>query len=286
MEAEIAVESHRKPGWFWADNTIIDDYGAAMGPYGIALYTALARHADNKGRECYPSYSTLAKETGMSRNKAIQTAELLVKLGLLAIEHRPPVDPAHDMHQTNVFRLLPVTITVTIYTPKEGVVHTVNHPSACGALPLVQDVDHGSAPHAPKEDSVNKTHKEQDRGAPTPLPVKRPAAVETTIPDGLVPMLLKDERFRVWLTANVPGVPDSAIRLELAKFEAWAQSKGQRFKDWTAAARKWLLGVKEWPRHAMIAPRTLPGPPVPMDDGAARRRAQRAARPVDEATAI
>jgi len=73
----IAIKDGRRPGWHWASHEIIDIYGAKLGPYGLAIYYALCRHANQNG-ECWPSYTTLAEETGMSRDMAIRMVKRLL----------------------------------------------------------------------------------------------------------------------------------------------------------------------------------------------------------------
>lgn len=86
-EPRIGIKDGRKPGWHWADNKIIDAYGAKLKPYGLAIYYALCRHANQNG-ECWPSYTTLAEETGMSRDKAMRTVKELLKLKLIEKQTR------------------------------------------------------------------------------------------------------------------------------------------------------------------------------------------------------
>ena len=38
----------------------------ALGPYAVAVYGALRKHADNKSHECFPSHETMAKFAGIS----------------------------------------------------------------------------------------------------------------------------------------------------------------------------------------------------------------------------
>ena len=58
--------------FFQVSNTVIGIFGLKIGPYGIAVYSALAYHANREGG-CFPSLSTIATETGMCRRKVIST---------------------------------------------------------------------------------------------------------------------------------------------------------------------------------------------------------------------
>lgn len=64
------------------------EYKAQIGPYGIAVYCAFARHADNKTQQAYPSFNTIARETGISRSKVIATVRQLEVIGLLKCQPR------------------------------------------------------------------------------------------------------------------------------------------------------------------------------------------------------
>jgi len=83
----LQIEDRRRPGWHWAYHETIDNYGARLGPYGLAIYYALCRHA-NDDRECWPSLQTMADETGMSRRQAIREVDRLVEIGLIKKESR------------------------------------------------------------------------------------------------------------------------------------------------------------------------------------------------------
>lgn len=74
----------RAPGFYQIDNRILQVFGPRMGPYGIAVYNALAMHANRHG-ECHPSYETIAAETGMSARQAKREIEKLCGLKLVAI---------------------------------------------------------------------------------------------------------------------------------------------------------------------------------------------------------
>lgn len=141
----VAIKDGRKPGWHWADNEIIKSYGSLLGPYGLALYYALCRHADKDTGECWPSYATLAKETGMSRRRAIEVMKRLVKLEL--VSKAPREDDAGDA-TSNLYTLLDL--------------NGGGEPRALGSAPdalqVGNEVHQGSAPRAPKQDSSNNTH--------------------------------------------------------------------------------------------------------------------------------
>ena len=64
----LQIRDARGSKRYFIDNVFLrGGWGAAVGPYGIAIYDAIALHADGESQDGWPSYSTLAKITGMSR---------------------------------------------------------------------------------------------------------------------------------------------------------------------------------------------------------------------------
>lgn len=125
------VVRDRRPGYLRVDNDLYDRFGAELGPYGLAVYMALCRYV-NQDSECWPSYGTIAKGTGMSKRKVIYEIQKLERLQIIAIER--------NQHTSNVFILLDT-----------GAQH---------APPPVHVMHPPSAQHAPKQSPINKvTHR-------------------------------------------------------------------------------------------------------------------------------
>jgi hypothetical protein len=104
---EIEVRDNRNGGYLWMDNEILEVYGPAIGPYGIALYAALAMHANDKredGQIVWPAYETMADMTGMDRRSAIRAMKALQAVGLVYIPKREKDAPRTSNHVT----LLPI----------------------------------------------------------------------------------------------------------------------------------------------------------------------------------
>ena len=75
--------------WFSIDNAFLrDGWAALVGPHAIAVYVALALHADADTRVCWPSYQTLADLTGMSRYQAIRCVRLLERHRFIRVARR------------------------------------------------------------------------------------------------------------------------------------------------------------------------------------------------------
>lgn len=125
----------RRPGYLRVYNDLYDRFGAQLGPYGLAVYVALCRYA-NQDSECWPSYNTIAKGTGMSRRKVIYEVQKMERLQIIAIER--------SHHTSNVFVLLD---TSAHHAPLPGVQDALPH-----------------APHAPKQSPLKKnTHQGKNK---------------------------------------------------------------------------------------------------------------------------
>lgn len=134
------VVRDRRPGYLRVDNDLYDRFGAVLGPYGLAVYLALCRYV-NQDSECWPSYATIARGTGMSRRKVIYEVAKLEALGVIQVERRVEA----NKHVSNVFVLLDT--------------------SAPHALGVVHHMHQGSAPHAPKQSLKNKSpHRNRNKG--------------------------------------------------------------------------------------------------------------------------
>ena len=123
---------------FWIDDEVLDTYGPLIGPFGIAVYVYLARRA--KVKQSFPAYGTIAKETGMSRRKAISTIHALEAQKLIAIETRlsESGDPTSNRY----------VIQDLSHLHARGSAGGAP-PSAGGAPGVVQEVHQGSAGGAP-----------------------------------------------------------------------------------------------------------------------------------------
>ncbi|MEJ9149329.1 helix-turn-helix domain-containing protein [Bacillus smithii] len=118
--------------------------------YEKMVYVVLRSYANSQDDTAFPSYETIAKKASMSKRKAIDCVEKLVKLGLLIKEERKKVSKNG--------KISPTSNLYTIRRPaevKQGVVNDMHHPSVPDAPPLVNDMHHPSAPDAPE----NKNNK-------------------------------------------------------------------------------------------------------------------------------
>jgi len=86
-DERFQVADGRNPPWHRADNRVIDDYGAKLGPYGLAVYYSYCRRANQNG-QCWPSHATTARDTGMSVTSVKKAEERILELKLMKKEDR------------------------------------------------------------------------------------------------------------------------------------------------------------------------------------------------------
>lgn len=82
---EVRIKDKRG-GRFIVDDVVLNGYGKVLGPYGIAAYVALCRHANMSDQKCWPSQATIASETGMSVPQVKRELDKIDKLKLVRRE--------------------------------------------------------------------------------------------------------------------------------------------------------------------------------------------------------
>ena len=82
MSDEFFPRDNRQPRHFWADNEVIDQFGAKLGAHGIAVYMALARSAMNNSGECKSSMRKIAGQIGASPASVFNALAVILQLGL------------------------------------------------------------------------------------------------------------------------------------------------------------------------------------------------------------
>lgn len=87
--SKFNVRDRRRKGWYSVDNQFLrGGWGKLVGPYGIAVYDAIALHADADTQSAYPSHELIADLTGMSRPTVIKAIEKLEEFKIIGIERR------------------------------------------------------------------------------------------------------------------------------------------------------------------------------------------------------
>lgn len=84
----IEIRDHRQPGWFWAQNEVLDEHGREIGPVGVAVYMVLARYALNRTQEAWPGLRKIAAMIGTRRKQVRPAIVKLEELGLITVEKR------------------------------------------------------------------------------------------------------------------------------------------------------------------------------------------------------
>lgn len=154
-EVKLGIRDERRPGWHWAYHEIIDEYGGKLGPHGLAIYYALCRHA-NENRECWPSYQTLAHETGMSRRQAIREVGRLLAMGFIGKVSR--FEDKYGDQDTNLYVLLDPT-------PQKGGGDRQSPPNGTQSLGVVNTSHQGGDRESPKGEPSKDNHHKDDGGA-------------------------------------------------------------------------------------------------------------------------
>src|SRR5437763_1744851 len=148
LDIPFIVRDRRRKGFFTIDNLLVDFFGALLGPYGLVVYMALARFA-NQESACWPSLTTIAQRTGMSRRQVIREIDKLQALHLIAVE--PQFDSTTGEHKANRYILLDVT-------PSDS----QSLPSDSQSLGGSDSQSPPSDPQSPKQNIENKTqHRNQ-----------------------------------------------------------------------------------------------------------------------------
>lgn len=104
MNEQFKVRDRRGGDRYFIDNALLrGGWGNKLGPYGIAVYNALALHADADDQDAYPSYGTIARLTGMSKRQAMREIEKLEQLNI--IRKKPQSDDS-DRQTSNEYLLI------------------------------------------------------------------------------------------------------------------------------------------------------------------------------------
>lgn len=81
---------------FWVDNEILEIYAPKLKAQGVALYCALARHANSETQYCFPAYPRLMQCSGIGkRNTISKYLKIIEGLGLAIITRNKKREPNH-----------------------------------------------------------------------------------------------------------------------------------------------------------------------------------------------
>jgi biotin operon repressor len=192
--ADTASDARTFP-FFQVENAVIDHYGAALGPYGLAVYFAIVRHTNQKSGTAFPGMDTIAAETGMSRKRVWTAVKQLKTLGLLKVQARKRDDGGQT---SNEYTLVNVTPLVPPHKPVQETTTAIEAPPCVhGTHPPVSEVHSPCVRGTHEQDESNQTNLDntntKDSGAPAP---GAPDETPPTLP--VKPKHTKAERNALW----------------------------------------------------------------------------------------
>ena len=78
----------KRAHFFSIDNDIIDVHAKTIGAIGVAIYTVLARYANRRTGECWPTIPRIARMLDLGRSTVKRYLQRLQAAGLISIEER------------------------------------------------------------------------------------------------------------------------------------------------------------------------------------------------------
>ena len=169
------VRDTRNENWMWARRELIREHGDKLGPYGIAVYMAIASCADVKAQTARPSYKYIADMIGASRRKVIDAAKTLRELGWIEVRERND----EKTQKSNTYVLLPAPIEGSAQDaprserdapPNEKSPNAAREGgerrapgSERDARTPVHEMHEGSAQDAPKQERKEQESRERER---------------------------------------------------------------------------------------------------------------------------
>lgn len=80
---EPVIRNEKRPGWVRIHNEIIDEYGAQLGAYGVAVYLVLCRRRDFETQQVLLSERDIARTLGISQDRVRKSLRELESLSLI-----------------------------------------------------------------------------------------------------------------------------------------------------------------------------------------------------------
>jgi hypothetical protein len=160
-----------KPAHFFSiDNDIIDVHAKTIGAIGVAVYAVLARYANRKTGECWPSIGKIGKLLDLARNTVKDALRKLEDVGLIMMQRLRRAPEGHPT--SHLYTLLDATPQATEARQREmaaesaaakgrsaGDLPLLEAGRSAGDLPLSGDDLPGRSPADP-EPKVSPEHKE------------------------------------------------------------------------------------------------------------------------------
>ncbi|MHC4647199.1 MAG: helix-turn-helix domain-containing protein [Planctomycetota bacterium] len=153
MTTNTATDA-RRFNFFIIDNEAFDNYD--LNPYEGWLYIAIVRHINQKTGVAFPSLSTLAAKTKMSKQSVVKYLETLETKGLIKVDRQ--YDDAAKTHKPNHYTIM-------------GVVKEVDKGSTPVRQGVVKEVDTNNT-KSKKDETKKKDQKIAPGGAKGEKPVQ------------------------------------------------------------------------------------------------------------------
>lgn len=140
---------HRSTRWFWLDNRVLDDFMPKIQPTGLAIYTILARYANNNTATTFVSIEKIAEMIGCSRRTVERYIAGLERLKLIGRTSGKAVGVPNEYVMLDLLgydtRVAPTPVG--------------------GTTPVSQGYDTGRHPNKEEQDSYNNPQ------TPAPQPI-------------------------------------------------------------------------------------------------------------------
>jgi Helix-turn-helix domain len=149
------------------ENTIIANM-AEIGVYSYAVYCAIKMHLNQATGDCFPSYATIARITGIHRSTVIECVKKLRVLKLISPLWRFKEDGSHTSNQYNFQApgkagASPMQgADCSAPSPKIEKVGKTGQGGRSERPPLVGEDDHPSRPERPEQSETNKKQRTID----------------------------------------------------------------------------------------------------------------------------
>lgn len=160
----------RNPGWFWADNKVLELHAAKVGIHAFAVYMALTKYA-NRNDQCWPSTKTLSTVLGISQRTVVKAIHVLDEYGLIILEERSEKGKGQISHK---YTLVPAdNLSPKATRNSDTPMHDIHRGYAPDAYPPMHDMHDPYARDAHEQDPVNKTQLTNDATSAAPPGQKR-----------------------------------------------------------------------------------------------------------------
>src|SRR5215211_534346 len=149
------------------ENTIIANM-SEIGVYCYAVYCAIKMHLNQATGDCFPSYATIARITGIHRSTVIECVKKLRVLKLISPLWRFKEDGSHTSNQYNFQSpgkagASPLQgADCSAPSPKTEEVVKTGQGGRPEPPPLVEEGDHPSRPERPEQSESNKKNRTTD----------------------------------------------------------------------------------------------------------------------------